>query len=319
MSANELKIRSIGGHLFGFEVVLYLFLGGLGGGLSVVAGVSGLVIPHQFSEDGSLPGCFNLMRSSFVTAASALLLGSLFLLADSNNYSAMTYLFLAPPFGYLSVGAWLVVINMVLCITLVLFWGTGATSPSTLVSRALHAACAVVGLAVALYTGLFLSSMKAVPLWSSFLIPSLFGLSSISCGIVLFLALTHANDTGSIFPAYKNLLAKTDLGMVALELFCAAALILGLISAPVDGPTAAAGAASAQNLVVGAHSWIWWGGFVGFGLIATAILDVLVILIKKGWSGHIWSTLGMSFCVLVGAFSLRYCIVMTGIHPVLGF
>lgn len=252
-------------------------------------------------------------------AGASLLLGSLFLLADSSNFSALVYLFLTPPFGYLSIGAWLIVIDVGLCFVLVLFWRTGATDQNVFTSRVLHAICVLVGLAVAFYTGLFLASMRAVPLWNTLWIPLLFVLSSISCGIVFFLALVQTTDKATTFPSYVKLLAKVDLLVVVLEVLCAAALVLSLTMVSVGGPTEVTGAASALALVTGEYAWIWWGGFVGLGLIVTALFDILVIRVKNIWPGRIWSTLGVSFCVLVGAFSLRYCIVVAGMHPVLGF
>lgn len=305
--------------MFAFEVVLYLCLGGLGGGLSAVAGVAGLSIPHQFLKNGSLSQYSNLMRSAFVIAGASLVLGSLLLLADSSNFSALVYLFLTPPFSYLSVGAWLIVIDMGLCFVLVLFWRTATTGHGVFASRVLHAVCALTGLAVALYTGLFLASMRAVPLWNTPWLPPLFVLSSISCGIVFFLALIQANDRATTFSSYIKLLAKVDLLVVALESLCTAALVLSLALIPAVGPTDAAGAASALTLVTGEHAWIWWGGFVGLGLTMTVLFDILVIRAKNIWPGRIWSTLGVSFCVLVGAFSLRYCIVIAGVHPALRF
>lgn len=305
--------------MFGFEVVLYLCLGGLGGGLCAVAGIAGLSIPRQFLESVSLSEYSSLMGSSFVLASASLVLGSLFLLADAGNYSALIHLFIAPSFSYLSAGAWFIVVGVGLCFALVLFWKTETNGHTVFVSRALHAACALVGVAIALYTGLFLASMKAVPLWSTFWLPALFVLSSVSCGIIFFMALIQSNGKATTFPSFKKRLAKADILVVALELLCAIALVFGLLMAPIDGSTDAAGAASALDLISGEGAWVWWGGFVGFGLIMTTACDVLTLRIEDNWPGRIWSTLGASFCVLVGAFSLRYCIVMAGVHPVLGF
>lgn len=305
--------------MFGLEVVLYLCLGGLGGGLSLVAGMAGLSIPRQLFKDGLLSLYSNLMGSAGVLAAVSLVLGSLFLLVDSSALSALTYLFFAPPLSYLSIGAWLIVINIGLCFVLVLFWRTGSSGHEVLVSRVLHAACALVGFGVALYTGFFLASMKAVPLWNTPWLPALFVLSSASCGLVFFLALAKATDGATLFPSFIKVLAKVDLVLVLLESVCAAVLLSGLLLTPNNGSSAAAGIASALDVVTGDYAWIWWGGFVGLGLIATAVFDILVARAKSTWSGRVWPTLGVSFCVLVGAFSLRYCMVMAGAHPALGF
>ena len=280
---------------------------------------AGLSIPRRFLESTTLSHYSNLMRSAFVISAASLVLGSLLLLADLDNFAALTYLFFTPPFNYISVGAWLVAIDVGLCFILLLVWRAGAVSHNIIVFRALHAICIPMGLAVALYTGLFLASMRAVPLWNTLWLPALFMESSISCGIVVFLALIQANGKAATFPAYVKLLAKADIIVVALELLCAAALVLTLLLAPSNGHTTAAGVASVMNLIAGKNAWIWWGGFVGLGLLVTATLEILTIKIKGNLPGRLWSTLGVSFCVLAGALALRYCIVVAGAHPALGF
>lgn len=300
-------------------MVLYLCLGGLGGGLSAIAGVAGLSIPRRFMGDGSFPQYSGFMRSAFVAALASLVLGGLLLLADSGNFSALPYLFFAPPFGYLSIGAWVIAIDIGLCFVLVLFWRSGVGGERIIALRVLHGACALAGLVVALYTGFFLASMKAVPLWNTPLLPPLFTLSAISCGIVFFLALAQANGGAVTFRSPMRFLAKVDVAIIALEAVCAAVLVLGLSMAPLEGSAAAAGAASALDLTSGEYAWVWWGGFAGLGLVATAVLDVFAIRTHGNPPGRIWATLGVSFCVLVGAFSLRYCIVMAGMHPALGF
>lgn len=305
--------------MFDLGVVLYLCLGGLGGGLSIFAGIAGLSIPRHLLEKGLLSEYSNLMRSVCAVAAASLVLGGLLLLADSGNFSALVYLFFSPSLNYLSVGAWAIVVDVVLCFLLVLFWGAGVTNRNPFVSRALHALCALIGLAVSLYTGLFLASMKAVSLWSSFWIPALFVLSSASCGAVVFLAAIQASGKAIVFSTYRRLLARVDIVIVVLESLCAVALVLSLVLAPVSDSADSAGLASAFDLASGTDAWIWWGGFVGLGLIMTAVFDVVVLRIEDCLPGRIWSTLGTSFCVLMGAFSLRYCIVAAGMHPALGF
>ena len=305
--------------MFSFEVVLYLSLGGLGGGLSVVAGIAGFSIPRQFLIRDSLREYLDLMRSAFVFAAAFLLLGSLFLLADSGNHRALVHLFFSPNLSYLSIGAWAILVNMVLCLVLILLWRTGAKKQNPFVSRTLHGGAVVAGLVVALYTGLFLASMKAVPLWNTGWLPALFVLSSLSCGIVIFLALIQANNLVATFSSFMRLLAKVDIIVVLLELLCAAMMVIVLVTRTIDGPTSAAGVASALDMVSGKYAWVWWAGLVGLGIVATLLFDVLVLQNKNNRHGRIWSTLGVSFCAVIGAFSLRLCVVAAGAHPALEF
>ena len=305
--------------MFSFAIVCYLFLGGLGGGLCAVAGVAGLSVSRQEFQGEFAAKYQGFLGAAFGMAALSLVLAGLVLLSDTGFTPALKYLFFAPRLSYLTVGAWAIVFGTGVCLALFFLWKAGFAGRNVVLVRVLFAAAALVGFVVALYTGLFLASMKAVPLWNTPWLTLLFVLSSLSCGVVSFVVLSSMCGVSDAFSSYVGMLVKIDLGLIAFELLSAGVLAFTLIGNPADGPTAAMGAASAIDLLVGRNSWIWWGGFVCLGVVATAVFDLLMLRAQRGWPGRSWSVLGTLFCVLAGAFSLRYCIIAAGAHPAMGF
>ncbi|MEG0505246.1 MAG: NrfD/PsrC family molybdoenzyme membrane anchor subunit [Raoultibacter sp.] len=305
--------------MFNFAIVCYLFLGGLGGGLCAVAGASGLSIPREELERQSTAKNFDFLGTAFAVAALSLVLAGLLLLSDAGITPALKYLFFVSKLSYLSVGAWAIILAVGLCSVLACMWKMGRAGRNIVLTRVLFASASLVGFVAALYTGLFLASMKAVPLWNTPWLTALFVFSSLSCGVVTFAVLSKMYGVSGVFPSHMRMLVGIDLGLIVLELLSAIALVLTLLGSPTDGPTAAMGVASILDVMTGQNSWIWWGGFVGFGLIVTAVFDVLILRTGRGLPGQSWSVLGILFCVLAGAFSLRYCIIVAGAHPVLGF
>lgn len=301
--------------LFGLEIVCYLFLGGLGGGLYAIVGAAGLAVPRQLLEHGPLALYRDLMTSAFMLADAVLVLGGLLLLADSGNYPALKYLFFGGSWSYLSIGAWAIVLGVALGFLALLLWRTEQGVRNVRIMRLLHVALVVMGLLIALYTGLFLSDIGAVPLWNTPVLPVLFVLSALSCGLVVFVAMIKAYGASRVFRSYARTLVKVDMAVIVLELLCAMAIALAFVATPADGPTIAAGAYSALRMIAGEYAWVWWGAFLGFGIVATFVFDILILRTDGGSNGRLWSTVASVFCVMAGAFALRFCVIMAGDHP----
>ena len=302
--------------MFGAPVISYLFLGGLGGGVSMVLGAAGLAVPRQALGFGAAPEHRLLLGRSSACVVAVLALASLCLLIDSVHYDALPWLFFAKPFAYLSIGSWLLVAGMLLGVVLAVHWGGVLTLPNWAV-RALHVTALVVGFGVALYTGLFLANMKAVPLWNSPALPILFVASALSCGVLFVIALGFAVGLGRAFATFFRRLAAVDAVLVGIEALSAAALLFTWRFLPMDTPTAVAGADSVRTVLFGPDAWIWWVGFVAVGLAVPLVLDVLHSKLAR--SGQTSFVLVAAVCVLVGALCMRACLVMAGAHPVASF
>lgn len=285
----------------------------------MAAAVAGLRVPSSLVEHASLPAFRVLMGTAFVVSAGALMLAALVLVADSGRIEALGHLFLSPRLGYLSIGAWSIAAGIALCVFLAFLWRTGTALLNVFLVRILHVAAALVGLTIAMYTGLFLSEMRSVPLWNTIWLPALFVLSSISCGATLFMLITHVLGASTTFPEYVVRLARTDAVVVALEAVCAFGLLATLLLQPFVGATSAAGAASASLLISGECAWVWWAGFVTLGLIVPLCLDVSLLISGIEFQRRLVLVAPLGLCVSVGAFALRACVIMAGLHPALSF
>lgn len=285
----------------------------------MVAGSVGLSILRGSMLHNSAVRSCRFLGTAFGGAALSLVLAGLMLLSDAGITPALKYLVFASEPSYLVVGTWAIICGIVLCSVLTFFLKSGFVARGLVLKRVLLVGVLLVGFVAALYTGLFLASMKAVPLWNTPWLPALFVLSSLSCGVVSFVALAKACGVSDLFYLYARALIKVDLGLIALEAFCAIAFVWASAVSLAEGPTAVASVTSALNLILGEDAWIWWSGFVGFGLFATMVFDVLMLRAKHGLPGRLWSVLGVLFCVSTGAFTLRYCIIEAGMHPAFGF
>lgn len=312
--------------MFSFAGICYLFLGGAGGGLALVAGLAALSIPRETMCAGALSSCESLMAAAFGSAAGLLFLAGLLLLADAGNPDALGHLFFAPKLSWMTVGAWALAMSAVFCCALALMWRCRRFPGGVALLRVLAALVSVAALIVVLYTGFLLSSMRSVALWNTPWLPALFVFSSLSCGLVGLAALSYACGASEEFRRFTSSLLRADVLVVILEAVCAAAVVMASLGPDLLGSSAPsfvtatqkAATASALALVTGTYAWVWWGVFVLVGLVATAALDVLALRADSRMPGRLWRVLGPLSCVLAGAFALRFCLVEAGMHPLLG-
>lgn len=290
----------------------YLFFGGVGGGLCVVASLLGLLTPRTLLSGACRETYRRFNVACCTVSAAVLVLGSLCLMADGVRVHALVHLFFAERLTYLNVGAYALVSCVALCLLSAWVWVRPRVSIVAL--RVLQTASLALGTAVVMYTGLFLSDTPAVPLWHTPWLPVLFLLSALSCGIVIVLVVLHAAGLAPLFANQVRRLAKADIVVIVLE-SVAAALFVASSLPLADGPSAASAASSVKELVAGADGWMFWAGFVGAGLIG-ALASECFMLRRAGWFRDPYVPLVPTGCTLLGAFALRACIVMAGSHPV---
>ena len=300
--------------MFGYAVTCYLFLGGVGGGLCLVSSLVALRV-LRVASSALLYEFGALFRVAFGIAAAVLLLASLFLLGDSTQIAALPYLFFTTRANYLTIGAWLLFVGIIASTLIYSLWGKPLRHLDPIVKRIFLAVQALVGGAIALYTGLFLASMKAVALWHTPLVPALFFLSSLSCGVVAFLAIARVMGAiGSSFFSYRKALA-VDAICIVLETLVAALFIVQLGHASPETSSGLSAISSAGVLFVGEFSWLWWLLFMGGGLAVPFAFDVSGLLKGEACSAGEGVVLIVMACSFLGAFALRTSLVFAGAHP----
>ncbi len=310
--------------VFSDLIVGYLFLGGSGAGMCLVLSVLGLMVPRNRVPHSSWRGNagFSSYRSLFATgygvSLALLLLGVVCLLADVGSVERTVLLFVQPNLTFLTVGAWALAICVVLALALAFAWN-GIGSWNAAVVRVLQVLTCFASLVAAVYTGLLLQSMPAVPLWTSFWLPALFVLSAVSCGLACVLGMAQLTGAARLFSSTMRRLVAADAVVVVLEIVVAAFFVaaagagLGLDAAT---GTDVGSAASAKALLTGEFAWLFWDGFGVVGLAVPLVLDVFLARKNRVVPGVALAAAG---CVLAGGFIMRLCIVQAGMHPALMF
>lgn len=313
--------------MLGDLIVCYLFLGGAGAGTCFVLAAMTLLVPADVLSDRasqseaasgglSVPVPYRrLFGSGYAVALAALLGGVACLLADVGNADRVVLLFTHPTWSFLTVGAWALAVCMLLATLLGSAW-LGAGSWSLFALRGIAVVSGVIALVVATYTGLLLQSMAAVPLWATPLLPVLFVASSVSCGIACVLGSSHVSGAALPFATVARRLAAIDIAVIVLEA-AVAGVFAGMALAVGDEPstgTSVAALASAQELLIGEGSWLFWVGFVTVGLAIPVVLEVILTRMRRPLA---LVALSSAACVLVGGFALRLSIMEAGMHPLL--
>jgi formate-dependent nitrite reductase membrane component NrfD len=291
-------------HVWGWEIPLYLFLGGLVAGIMILSGARLLR-----NEEEKASTAISLLPW---TAPILISLGMFFLWLDLEDpFNAwrfyMTFKLTSP----MSWGAWILL--GVYPASILLAW---ALTPEPRLGRwkarlerlplvdslsgwardnvrLLAVLNVVMGAALGIYTGVLLGTMAARPLWNSALLGPLFLVSGLSTGAA-FMLLYRLTDRERIQ------LGRTDMGLISVELVLLALWMIGLAS----------GGASAQGALAaifgGPYTAAFWTLVVALGLVAP---------LTGEWLEHRHGAVpgkATAVLVLVGGFALRWILVFAG-------
>lgn len=315
--------------MFGTAVVCYLFLGGTGAGACFVLSLLGLLVPREALVKVGVDGMFGdarmrlapsrayraLFAPAYACGAAALVIGVVFLVVDLGRADRLLLLVANPKATYLVVGAYALSACVLFAVMLASVWGGIVRRLRWGVFVALEVAMCICSLTVMAYTGLLLQSLSAVPLWNTMWVVALFVLSSASCGFAVVLASAQFSSAGREFSRLWQRVMAADAGCIAAE---ALVLILLLVTVATSAQEASGTAAAAKNslswLLDGQGAPVFWVAFVGVGLAVPLAAELAVWRLRRISAN---AACGLAACVLVGGFSLRWCLVQAGMHPVL--
>ncbi len=213
-------------HIWDWRVAIYLFLGGLTGGLMTMSAVANLrpgkVVPRD------QPCCWRIP----LIAPILLSLGMFFLFLDLELKSHMFWFYLTfQPLSPMSWGSWLLILiypPMILYAFAVLPDELKSGMADGFIKRfadrmrphllRLARINFVCGILLAIYTGILLSTFVARPLWNSAILPVLFLVSGMSTGTALMIIMARKNEVKLFFTKVDIWLIFTEI-MVLLLLF----------------------------------------------------------------------------------------------------
>jgi protein NrfD len=291
-------------HIWTWEVAMYLFLGGLTAGILFFAAVMTVRNKDQVAP-------FAAVRLALL-APIVLSLGMTTLFLDLEHklfvYRFYTSFQITSPMSW---GAWiLIVIYPVSALQILSTLRTGYSSLAKFVDRfALGSlimdwceryrkeiALTIIPFAVMLgiYTGILLSAFSARPFWNSGVLGVLFLVSGLSTAAALVVLLARQHSEKELFTRIDLVLILAEIGLVAL-------MLISLASGTAQHLEAL------ESIMGGPYTILFWGLFVGIGLMIPLLLEILEI------SG-VNKSLAMlaPVLVLVGGYALRQVVLDAG-------
>lgn len=306
--------------MFGALTICYLFFGGAGAGVLLVASVVDLAWAKEPFGASATGASFDSARPlrrivahAFLVGFLSVAFGVLCLLFDLGRIDRVEALFLSPTATYLTLGSFALAALLACGAFLVIARFFYLPDVGRRAVVAFEVVAVVLSLVVAAYTGMLLSSLQAVAFWDTPLVPVLFTLSSLSSGCAALLVLALAAEADDKATArVVGRLARIDLVLIAIEAVCAAAFaLLALGSAqPSEAQVASRLFVGTDNLAL-----VWWVGFVGCGLVVPFALECAAEGASRRRGRRSQQVMAMAGAfVLVGAFCLRLGIVDAGVH-----
>lgn len=311
-------------HHWGWLIAIYLFLGGMGAGSFVVASIfelSGIRYKYEFCPT-SLAGAG--------VCGPLILIGTVLLVLDlgaglrepwriplmfMNFSSVMTW------------GIWILSLFLPICFVYfalelmhvqpgILAWVRNKQNrlprrlrlvPETLPYRRIKRLVCSVGIVfavgTALYTGILLAVVQAVPFWNSPVLPVLFLVSAISTGMGLTFDLAATMAVPDLHERYGKM-PIVHMSLIGLEV---ALIALLMVLALGRGGEAAE---SAKLILVGSQSVIFWVMVIGLGMVYPFTVHAYAYSRHK--HGFVSSILAGAGIVVAGLF-VRYLVVAVAI------
>ena len=287
-------------HVWGWEIPVYLFLGGMVAGMMLISGY--FLFKGRHKEENC--SCYYLPYISIVLLSLGMF--SLFLDLEHKFYVWRLYTTFQVT-SAMSWGSWILILVYPLLIVNILLRPPKALTdkypilnkPKELLfnnsiwMKNFGVLTMFFGAGIGLYTGVLLSSLGARPLWSSAILWLLFLISGLS-GAAAFVHVIAKN----VYE--RELLAKADNSFLIIELFIISLFLIGLKT------STAVQSAAADLLLTGNYAAAFWVFVVGLGIVIPLIIQLLAVNHK------IKHTPIAPLMVILGGLILRFIIVSAG-------
>lgn len=287
-------------HAWGWEIPVYLFLGGMVAGMMIISGY--FLFTGRYKETNC--SCYYLPRMSFILLS----LGMLALFLDLEHKAFVWRLYttfeITSPMSW---GSWILIIvypallaNMLMKIPpnfsskFRSIWDLSAKlQQRPMLIKNIGVLNMFLGAMLGIYTGILLSSLGARPLWSTSILWLLFLMSGLSAAAA-FIHLIAKNKNE------RELLAKADNGFLVIELFVISLMLIGLVTSTQVHMDAA------YLLLDGPFAASFWVFVIALGIVIPLIIQLLAVNHK------IQHTPIAPIMVIVGGLILRFVIVAAG-------
>lgn len=287
-------------HIWGWEIPVYLFLGGLTAGVMILSAL--------LARPGREKQMTDWVRWIPFLAPVLLSVGMLALFLDLEHKFHVFRFYLA--FNWtspMSWGAWILLGIYPASLALALInmdereraWlGNGGLRRLSEALGRMRSqivwANVILGIALGAYTGVLLGTLAARPVWNSIVLGPLFLVSGFSTAAALFMLLPVGEKT-------RHTLRNWDLLAIALELCLLAFFFIDLKTGGGE-----AGRSAAALFFGGSFTAEFWALVVGLGLLVPLILEAIE------WRRRLPGTAVAPVLILIGGFALRWILVIAG-------
>jgi polysulfide reductase chain C len=279
----EEKLR--GGFVFGWKVIAYLFLAGVGGGAAAVGAAFHLILPEAEA----------ITRTSVILGAPLVVVGCILLFFDLGRPQAAFRALSRPNQAWIARGT--IILTAFIVFEAIQFagwiWPFRALMSDSSLFTFLNVLGGIFGVLTVLYTGFLFDTTRSIPFWSTPILPLLFLVSGVSTGIfaLIFVLLL----SGLPVDEEIGLLSRIDLFLILFE-----GLILFFYLHGMHEVTAAR--ASVRRLIKEDLSAAFWGGVVGLGLLIPFLIEVFL-------AERVFAIVMACLCGLLGGIFVRYVVV----------
>jgi len=281
-------------------IAVYLFLGGIGGGAYTIGAINSFL-----GESLELSTTVGLW-----IAFPALLIGSLFLIADLGTPSRAALAAMKPKTSWIARGTIIISIFMVLSfLHLVLrqFTSVGETGGGAIVIRIITVAGVVFAIGTMAYTGILLGASKGIPFWRSAVVPVLFVISAVVTGhFAIMLGVALFGDASATMTPVRAM-ALEAAGLVILEVLAIVFFLQAAFQQP-DPRESAERILRKRMFVI---------GYFILGLAAPLILMLLVYRSTSEAGGMLAVVVIGAVLGLIGGLVLRQSVLICGALPTL--
>ncbi len=287
-------------HIWGWEIPVYLFLGGLVAGMMMISGY----FLFRGRQKEMATSCLTLPLLSVVLLSLGMF--ALFLDLAHRWYFWRMYMTFQPA-SPMSWGSWILLLVYPALLANALIrppaWLTARIPALVTLSERIGTRSATVkfigianmllGAMLGVYTGVLLSAFGARPLWNS----SILGLLFLTSGLSSAAAFVHlvARDEFE-----QKLLAKADNAFLTAEIVIIGMFLIGLLS------STAVHIEAAQLLLSGPFAPVFWVFVIGLGIVIPLIVQSLAVNHKVA------HTPVAPILVVLGGLILRFVIVQAG-------
>ncbi len=290
--------------VWGWEISVYLFLGGLTAGIMFFSALMMIL-----KKDEQAPFAVNGLS---LLGPVVLSMGMTTLFLDlSHPLFVWRFYTTFEPTSPMSYGAWILVLFYPVSILQVLStFRSGYGLLASLVDgfplvgtvldwaeryrRAIAWLALPIAVGLGIYTGILLSAFSARPFWNTGLLGPLFLVSGLSTGAALTALIARRHSE-------RRLFTLIDAGLIVVELIVVALLLVNLSTG------AALQLEAAGKLLGGSYTVAFWGVFIALGLLLPLILEYFEI---RGMARRL--AILAPVLVLVGGYVLRVIAVDLG-------